>query len=467
MNRKLCVMSNAVDNVRPALNPPAPGLDPLQDDLLRAALGQLPTAIYITDAEGWITYYNEAAAALWGHAPALGASRWCGSKALYRLNGQPLPHGECAMAVALKELRPMHGVEAVAERPDGTRVPVVAYATPLFDDCGTPMGAINMLMDSRNRSHGDLYAQHLVSIVESSDDAIVSKTLDGIITSWNKGAESLFGYRADEAIGKSITILFPPDRLDEEADILARIRRGEHIQHYETVRRHKNGSLIDISLTVSPVKDDAGNVVGASKIARDITERTRLQEQQKLLLSEMRHRIKNSLTTVQAIAMQTLHSITEAERDAFTGRIQSLARTHELLTEESWHGAALSDVVHRALEAFREEYRERIGIAGDGRPWLDSEKSLLLAMVLHELATNAVKHGALSTDKGRVDITLANHDPASAQVLWQESDGPEVTEPKHKGFGSRLIERALGGELGHAQMAFDPRGVMCTLVLKL
>jgi len=112
----------------------------------------------------------------------------------------------------------------------------------------------------------------LAAVISSSSDAILSKDLNGIITSWNKGAERIFGFSADEAIGKPVTIIFPPDRLDEEPGILARIRRGEMIDHYETVRRRKDGTLVDISLTVSPIKDAHGKIIGASKVARDITD---------------------------------------------------------------------------------------------------------------------------------------------------------------------------------------------------
>lgn len=133
-------------------------------------------------------------------------------------------------------------------------------------------------------------ANLLASIVESSDDAIVSKNLDGIITSWNKAAERIFGYSAPEAIGRPITLVIPEDRQSEEREILSRIRRGERIDHFETVRRRKDGSLIIVSLTVSRVKDGNGNVVGASKIARDITERKRTQEQINILAREAEHR---------------------------------------------------------------------------------------------------------------------------------------------------------------------------------
>ncbi len=129
------------------------------------------------------------------------------------------------------------------------------------------------LRDLTEAKRAERSAAQLASIVESSDDAIVSKDLDGIIKTWNGGAERLFGYAAEEVIGKSITILIPPDRIEEEPRILARIRRGERVDHYETVRRKKDGSLVDISLTVSPMKDRQGRIIGASKIARDITER--------------------------------------------------------------------------------------------------------------------------------------------------------------------------------------------------
>ena len=144
--------------------------------------------------------------------------------------------------------------------------------------------------------------KRLASIVETSDDAILTKTIDSIITSWNEGAERIFGYASAEMIGQSIMRLIPQDRHDEEPEILERISRGERVDPYETIRIHKDGSLIDISLSVSPIKDQAGKVVGASTIARDITERKKAEQAQRLLVDEMKHRVKNSLSTVQAIA---------------------------------------------------------------------------------------------------------------------------------------------------------------------
>ena len=243
----------------------------------RALLDVLPAAIYTTDAAGRITYYNQAAVDLAGRRPALGADEWCVSWRLYSSDGRPMRHDECPMAIALKENRAVRGDEAILERPDGTRIPFAPYPTPLRDAAGRLIGAVNMLVDISDRKEAEDARAYLAAIVESSDDAIVSKTLEGIVTSWNRGAEAIFGYSAEEMIGRPIALLFPPDRLSEEDLILDRIRHGERVDHFETVRRRKDGVEIDVSLTISPVRDRSGRIVGASKIARDITEKKRAE----------------------------------------------------------------------------------------------------------------------------------------------------------------------------------------------
>ena len=282
------VFSNRIPQAGAEIFFATPGEADSREGHFREILDELPAAIYVTDALGRITYFNEAAAMLWGHRPTLGTSEWCGSWKLFWPDGRVLPHEECPMAIAIREKRAVRGMEAIAERPDGTRVPFEPYPTPLFDASGTLVGAVNLLIDVTDRKNAELIKQRLSSIVQFSDDAIISKNLDGIIESWNVGAERIFGYTAAEAIGQSIEILIPPDRINEETEIISRIRRGERIDHYETVRRRKDGSLIDISLTVSPIMN-MGKVIGASKIARDTTERRRAQEQNELLFREMDH----------------------------------------------------------------------------------------------------------------------------------------------------------------------------------
>ena len=172
----------------------------------------------------------------------------------------------------------------------------------------------------------------LASIVESSDDAIVSKNLDGIITSWNRGAERVFGYSAREAIGQPITLVIPEERHNEEREILTRIRRGERIDHFETVRQRKDGGPITVSLTVSPVKNASGKIVGASKIARDITDQKRNREQINVLAREAEHRSKNMLSNVQAIVNLSQSDTSEGLKRAIGGRIQAMSNVHSLLS---------------------------------------------------------------------------------------------------------------------------------------
>jgi PAS domain S-box-containing protein len=323
-----------------------------------------------------------------------------------------------------------------------------------------------LLTEIAQRRDKEIAAAHRAAIVESSADAIVTKDLEGTITSWNPGAERLFGYSAEEVIGKSVTILIPPDRFDEEPGILRRVRRGESIDHYDTVRRRKDGTLIDISLTVSPLRDANGRVVGASKIARDVTERKRLHEHQKLVVSEMRHRVKNSLATIQAVANQTVKNA--KERDAFIARLHALDRAYDVMTTETWEKAPLSAAVNKALEPFQEKLGTRIMVDGPPHLSLEAAKTVMVSMMMHELATNAIKYGALSNGTGRVDVTWERHsNPGLVKLVWQESGGPPVVAPKRKGFGSHLIERAFGGQLGRAELVFSPTGLSCTLAITL
>ena len=310
-------------------------------------------------------------------------------------------------------------------------------------------------------------AAHFAAIVASSDDAIVSKDLNGVVTSWNAGAERLFGYTAAEIVGRPITVLIPEERLDEEPGILDRIRRGDRIDHYETVRQRKDGSRVHISLTVSPIKSAAGEIIGASKIARDISDRKRAEEARELLLNEIKHRVKNTLGTVQAIATQTFRSAPREERTAFTARLHALADAHDLLTQQSWVTVAARDMVERALAPFRQNDRPRFVLEGP-EVQLNPSNALLLAMVVHELGTNAVKYGALSSEAGRVAITwslTAARDKLFLQ--WTETGGPPAIAPTKKGFGTQMIERTLRGEQGSAHFDFTPKGLSCRLEIKI
>ena len=234
-----------------------------------------PVGVYSCDASGLIRDYNRRAVELWGRQPKPGDSNehWCGSFKMHRSDGVFLPHGECPMADVLSGKISEAQDEVQIERPDGSRITVIVNIRPLKNERGEILGAINCFVDITDRKHAEEVRTRLAAIVESSDDAMISKTLDGTITTWNKAAELRFGFTAEEATGKNITLIIPADRLAEEATILERLRRGEQVEHFETIRRRKDGTMIHVSLTISPVKTSSGQVVGASKVARDITEK--------------------------------------------------------------------------------------------------------------------------------------------------------------------------------------------------
>jgi PAS domain S-box-containing protein len=306
--------------------------------------------------------------------------------------------------------------------------------------------------------------QWLASIVEFSDDAIVSKNLDGVISSWNKGAERVFGYTAKEAIGQSITIIIPEDRRDEELDILTRIGRGEHIDHFETVRRRKDGRLIHVSLTISPVKNVDGRIVGASKIARDITEQKRNQEQIATLAREAEHRSKNLLANIQATVHLSQAETSEGLKKAIDGRIQALANVHSIFAETRWIGAELLTIATQELAPYSDKERSRVGIEGP-EVFLEPNAAQAIASILHELATNAAKYGALSVASGRVDLKWSHEPIGELHLRWTETGGPAVREPKRKGFGGRIIEQLSAQQNGKTRFDWPAKGLVCEISL--
>lgn len=239
----------------------------LTNQLLQA----LPAAVYTCDADGYIQLYNKAAVELWGREPIAGKDQWSGSWKIYKTDGSPLPLDECPMAITLKQGREVRDVEIIVEKPNGERRIIMPFPQPIFDDAGRIAGAINMLMDITEKKESEKSVAWLAALVHSSEDAIISKTLNGIVTSWNPAAEKMFGYTPEEMIGQPITRLIPPDRINEEAHIIQRISSGELVEHFNTLRLTKNNRLIDISLTISPIRNNKGDIIGASKIARDIT----------------------------------------------------------------------------------------------------------------------------------------------------------------------------------------------------
>jgi len=286
----------------------------------------------------------------------------------------------------------------------------------------------------------------LAAIVDSSSDAIVGKDLNSIITDWNPAAEKMFGYTAEEAIGRSVLMLIPDSLRSEEIDIIDRIKRGERLASFDTIRQRKDGSLIFVSLTISPIKDAAGKIVGASKIARDITEKRESERRIRTLLREVNHRVKNQFAVILSIIRETANRT--SDKDDFIEhvreRITGLSRSHDLLVSSDWSGASLFELVQEHLKPFGHE--ERITLSGP-LVMLAPNAVQYLGMAIHELGTNSAKYGALADAVGRISITwrLLKRPDANEefQFVWEETSVPRQTEAdmSRRGFGNVVLQR--------------------------
>jgi len=308
----------------------------------------------------------------------------------------------------------------------------------------------------------------LAAIVQSSDDAIVSKHLDGTVVSWNGGAERMFGYTADEMVGNSILKVIPPNRRHEEDYILGLIRRGERLKAYDTIRQCKDGRLLNVSLTVSPIRDQNQNIVGVSKIARDITEWKATLDTQELLLRELNHRTKNLLAVVDAIVRQTAKRTPPSELvSRVSRRLQALSVNQDLLVASDWQGAELGRLIRSQIEALLDPSDARVTLGGPAivvRPSVAQS----LGMTIYELTANALKYGALSAQTGHVDVSWSVSEESGSRefrLRWNESGGPPAVVPRKKGFGSTIIEDLVARSvLGKATAKFRPAGYEWELV---
>jgi PAS domain S-box-containing protein len=428
---------------------------------------QLPFAVYVCDRDGVVLRYNRRAAELWGRSPKLRDpdERFCGSYRMFRPDGSLLPHHQCPMADVLRTGVSVREQEVHIERPDGSRGIALVDIEAVKDSSGNIVGAVNCFQDITERKRSEEAALRLVAIVESSDDAIISKDLDGIITSWNGGAERIFGYLAEEIIGKPITILIPPDCQKEEEGIMGRIRCGQRVEHYETVRQRKQGNLIEISLSVSPLRNAQGKVIGASKIARDISERKRSEAQIVNLAREAEHRTKNILATVLATVRLSQSDTSDNLKQLIEGRISALANVHALFVESRWAGAELHSLVTQELLPYSGE-RARVRIDGPAA-MLEPSTAQAIAISLHELATNSAKYGSLSAAGGHVEIAWFPSADGRLNVRWTELGGPTVTPPTHRGFGTRVMENIIGQLRGEVRFDWRAQGLTCEINLPL
>ena len=242
-------------------------------NLLAAIVDSTDDVIISKTLDGIITSWNKAAERVFGYS----SKEAIGSHISLIIPKDRLPEEDDILAHIRRGERIEH-FDTVRQRKNGSVFDISLTISPVYDSTGRVVGASKVAREITERKRAERNTALLAAIVDSSDDAIVSKTLDGIITSWNKSAARVFGYSTEEAIGKHITFIIPRDRWDEEAGIIARIRCGERVDHFQTIRRRKDGSMVDVSLTISPVRDSSGQIIGASKVARDVTAEVRAAE---------------------------------------------------------------------------------------------------------------------------------------------------------------------------------------------
>ena len=312
--------------------------------------------------------------------------------------------------------------ETVRRTKDGRLVEMSITVSPIKDADGIIVGASKVAGEITERRRSEVVRARLAAVVESSNDVIVSKTLDGVITSWNPAAEGTFGWTSAEAVGQHITLIIPEDRRAEEDDVLARIRRGERVDHFETVRRAKDGHLVEMSITVSPIKDAAGRIVGASKVARDIGERRRLEEQRAQLLAREQEARKNAealntakdqlIATVSHELRTPLNSILGWGRMIQSGSLDEAARARALesiLRNATTQGRLIEDLLDFAR-------------VSAGRMRLDFERIDVNAVIEAALETvrpaAGVKDIVLATNLDHAIGALVGAPDRLQQVVW-------------------------------------------------
>lgn len=302
--------------------------------------------------------------------------------------------------------------------------------------------------------------ERLRDILESINDAFYAVDKDWRFTYINRKTEELWGRKRDELMGKVYWEEFPQAVGSEQykAHVIA-------MEGRVPVRLEAMSAIIRqwLEISIFPTADG-----GLSIYFRDVSDRKHAEDHRELLIHELNHRVKNTLATVQSIATQTLRNagVSQEARMTFEARLFALSRAHNVLTRENWEGASLQEIVAQSIEPYRGVGENRLRTRGD-EIRLSPRMALALSMALQELATNAVKHGALAGSAGQVEITWSldiSAQPARLHMRWQETGGAPVKAPQHRGFGSRLIERSLASDLqGQVKIEFDPAGVVCTI----
>jgi PAS domain S-box-containing protein len=444
-------------------------------------LASLPIGVYTCDRNGFLVQYNRKAAELWGCSPVAGDSnsRYCGAFRRYAPEtGEPL--AESPMREVLRSGRPVRDREMIVERPDGSRVSILANVDPLFDDDGALIGGVNCFQDitALRRTAVQLLDQErwFRELLEALPAAVYTTDAKGKVTFYNRAAAELAG--REPKIGEDEWCvswrLYYPDGTPlphDQCPMAQTLKRNEAIRGAEAIVERPDGTRIPMTPYPTPLRDSKGELIGAVNMLIDISERKNADARQKALINEVNHRVKNTLATVQALAGQTLRGSASKEmRDTFEARLLALSSVHDHLARQQWEWAELENILKDVFAPYRGERGDRIRLGGSAVR-LPPKVALTLAMVLHELATNAAHFGALSSALGTLTVTWRESEAGGRRALhleWQEDGGPRVTQPAIEGFGLKLLERGIGKELnGESLIAFDNGGVRCIIDIPL
>src|SRR5215210_972288 len=462
-------------------------------EVFQVTLRSIGDAVITTDNEGRITYLNEVAESVtgWSHNDALGQPLERVFDIVNEITLQPV---ENPATRALRE-----GVvvglanHTVLIKKDGQQCPIDDSAAPIRDEHGHVSGCVLIFRDvtaqrlaQRDKANQLLTAQLLASIVASSNDAIIAKSLDGIIQSWNAAAERLFGFTAEQAVGRHISLVIPPERIAEEDQIVASLRAGQRIEHFETERVRSDGQHIPVSLTISPVKDAFGNVIGASKIVRDFTERKRLEDDLRRLaadlseldrrknefLATLAHELRNPLAPMSNMLQVVKHANGDGEiltraHETMERQLGQMVRlvddlldlnriTHDRL-ELRRSEVELSSVIHQAVEVSRplvDAAGHQLIVELPEEPIYLNADGARLSQVFGNLLNNSSKY---TTPKGTISLSA------------ERMDGEVVVTVKDNGAGipadkiDRIFDMFMQVD-GASEQAQGGLGIGLTLV---
>ncbi|MGV3762223.1 PAS domain S-box protein [Parapedobacter sp.] len=382
-----------------------------------------PVASYICDYDGYIVAFNHAAELLWGRRPVVGEEKWSGAGSIYYPDGQPMPPEATPMATAIREQVDTCGQELIIVRPDGVRRVTLAFPKLIRTGAGQIIGAHNTLVDITEFKQYEEKQTLLSAIVQSSDDAIISKNLDGIIMSWNHGAERIFGYNEAEIVGKSINTLIPAYLQHEENTIINEIKAGHTVDHYQTIRITKSGKEIPITLTISPMRNRVGQIIGASKIARDISDK--IQREQIIQFHEKK--------------LETLHAIGKI----ITEKLDTPSLIQTVINSTTHLAAADVGICFYGMSDEQEPSRFSVAAATLGEAEIDFSKLQRSEGLIHTVfaGENSIKFD---------DVTAVPH----IQALFESCLGKSAPTIRHSlAIPIRSANKLLTGAMffGYAQ----------------